>query len=213
VLLPSSTPTPTLVVSSMVFAPEELCPPIAGVEFYELQSIISQPFNVPNPFSDFGHHGVDFGSYNFRGKPLLGTSVQAVFSGEVVGIIVDRPPIGNTIILETRYEDLPESLRSNLDINEGQSLYHLYAHLLESPEYWIGETVECGEEIAHIGSSQTVEAHLHLETTIGSSGYIFSSMAFYDTSATEEEQNTYLWWRTSGDLMPLDPMNLFTNFK
>lgn len=211
VILPS--PTPTLVISSLEFAPEELCSPISGVEFYELQSIISQPYNVPNPFSDLGHHGVDFGSYNFRGNPLRGKPIQAVFSGEVVGIIVDRPPIGNSIILETKYEELPESLRSILNIQEGQSLYHLYAHLFDPPEYWIGEKVECGDEIARLGSSQTAEAHIHFETRIGSGGFIIPSMAFYDSSATEEEQNMYLWWRTSGDLMPFDPMSLFANFR
>ena len=210
-----TTPTlaPTLIVSEIVFEPDEISSPISGVEIYELASIISQAYNVPNPFSDNGHHGTDFGSYNFRGNHLLGWPIQAVFAGKVAGITVNKSPIGNTVILETPYEQIPENLRDVLDIQPNESLYHLYAHMMDPPELVIGQEVTCGEVIGQLGQSKTAEAHLHFETTIGESGLIIPSMSFYDTSATEEEMETYLWWRTSGVVMPFDPMSIFSNVR
>ena len=212
---PLATPTlaPTVIVSEIIFEPDEISSPISGVEIYELSSIISQAYNVPNPFSDNGHHGVDFGSYNFRGNYLLGWPIQAVFTGKVVGITVDKYPIGNTIILETPYSQLPENLREVMDIQPDESLYHLYAHMMDPPELEIGQEVECGEIIGKLGQSQTAEAHLHFETRIGISGLTVPSMSFYDTSATEDEMETYLWWRTSGIVMPFDPMSIFSNVR
>ncbi|MBI9036348.1 MAG: hypothetical protein JEZ03_17950, partial [Bacteroidales bacterium] len=65
------------------------------------------------------------------------------------------------------------------------------------------------DEIGLLGKSQTAEAHVHFETRIGNSGYKINSMAFYDAAATEEEIETYLWWRTSGDVIAFDPMRMF----
>ncbi len=210
---PTATLTPTVVVSSLEYAPEALCSPIEGIEMYELQSIISQEYNVPNQFSDSGHHGVDFGSYNFREQYLFGIYIKAMLAGKVAGVVNNRFPLGNAIILETTYEELPESLREIIDIEPGQSLYHLYGHLMDDPDIVIGTRFNCGDPINRLGASQTAEAHLHLETRVGRSGLVTDSMAFYDTSATEEEQEEYLWWRTSGDLVPFDPMDIFLNFR
>ena len=187
-----------------------LCSPISGVEINEITSIISQVYNVINPRTDFGHHGVDLGSYSFKGQYLYDIPIKSILPGKIAGVINDRPPLGNAIIIETTYMQLPEFLRDKLQITPWQSLYHLYAHLLSSPDWVIGKPTHCGEEIARLGKSQTVEAHLHLETRIGRSGSTFGSMAFYDTSASEEELAEYLRWRTSGDFSPFDPMMLFT---
>lgn len=210
---PTITPTSTVIVSLLEFAPQDLCSPVEGIEMYELEDIISQLYNVPNQFSDFGHHGVDFGSYNFRDRYLYAVPVKAMLAGRVVGIVRDRPPLGNVIILETPYEDLPASIADLIDIQPGESLYHLYAHLLDDPDYDFGTFFNCGDPINRLGDSQTSEAHLHLETRIGQSGLTVESMAFYDTTATEDEQEEYLWWRTSGDLEPFDPMIIFLNFR
>ncbi|MBI9047203.1 MAG: hypothetical protein JEZ06_22140, partial [Anaerolineaceae bacterium] len=108
-----------------------LCSPIANIFIHELPTIISQPFNVPNIYSDMGHHGVDLGSYNYKGQLLEGWPLQSVLPGEIVGKIYNRPPIGNAVIIETIYEDIPVRIRELLNIEQGKSLYHLYAHMME----------------------------------------------------------------------------------
>jgi murein DD-endopeptidase MepM/ murein hydrolase activator NlpD len=206
-------PTATAIPVSISMIDQDICSPISGVEINELASIISQPYNVPNMFSDDGHHGVDFGSYDFNGSGLLGYPIQAVFNGRVAGITVNRPPIGNAIIIETPYDSLPESLRTVLGINSQQSLYHMYAHMINAPAFAIGDAITCGEEIGNLGNSQTAEAHLHFETVIGLSNQIIPGMAFYSADATQEEMDAYLLLRTSGIFMPFDPMSLFANFR
>jgi hypothetical protein len=57
-----------------------------------------------------------------------------------------------------------------------------------------------------------INAHLHLETRLGKAGETFSGMAFYTTSASVEEMENYVRWRTSGDFRHFDPMNLFAWF-
>lgn len=187
-----------------------VCSPLQNLSFTDLQSVVSQKYNVPNPYSDMGHHGVDLGSYDFHGQYMYEWPVQAVFDGKVAGIIYDRPPLGNAIIIETPQEMLPPLVKSTLQIAPGESIYHMYAHLIKVPDYQTGEAIKCGEIIGQLGNSRTVEAHLHLEMRIGDSGRQISSMALYDTSITEEERQEYLWWRTSGDFMPFDPMTVLS---
>lgn len=209
--LPSSTTTATL---TQTVTPTEIpliTSPLHGIELFDLPFILSQPYNVPNPYKDMGHHGVDFGSYNFRGQNLFGWQLDAVFSGRVACVVGDRPPIGHSVILETPYEDLPGFIKELLDIQPGQSLYHLYAHLLDKPEWNIGDRFFIGQRLGSLGDSQTVEAHLHFETRIGPSNVTLPGMAFYDTGANEEEMATYLRWRTSGEFMPFDPMIMLSS--
>lgn len=196
----TETPTPIII---------GLCSPIEGVPIEELKSVISQPFSVPNQLSDLGHHGVDLGSYNFHGLYLFEIPVRAILPGQVAGITVDRPPIGNVVILETKYDEVPGFLRDFLEMEPDQSLYHFYGHLVNEPAYEIGTRFDCGEQIDLLGKSRTVEAHLHLETRVGKSGLVISQMAFYDAATTEEERSEYLWWRTSGELTAVDPMMIF----
>jgi hypothetical protein len=216
--LPQSTNTsmpvtiPYVQIASLVYAPDTLCSPIEGVEIFELPEIISQLFNVPNQLSDIGHHGVDLGSYNFHGQYLYEIPIRAILTGNVAGITVNRPPIGNVVILETKYADLPEFLQQNLVITPGESLYHFYGHMIDEPVFALGTRIECGEQINLLGKSQTVEAHLHLETRIGKSNLLVGPMAFYDAATSEEERAEYLWWRTSGELRAIDPMSIFSLF-
>lgn len=203
--------TPTPVLSSIAFITQDVCSPIQGVEVSDLSSIISQPYNVISPNSDFGHHGVDFGSYNFHGQGLYGFPLQSVFPGRVAGIVENHVPLGNAIIIETAYDELPERLRTLLGVAENQSIFHLYAHMVSAPVLKIGDRVSCGEVIGYLGKSQTAEAHLHFETRIGLSNEEIPDMAFYDSTATQDQMDAYLRWRTSGDFMPLDPMSLFSN--
>ncbi|MEM5774757.1 MAG: M23 family metallopeptidase, partial [Anaerolineaceae bacterium] len=205
---PEAAPSQAVTATAAVVMPA-LCSPVDGVEIAELDQIISQEYSVPNQKSDLGHHGVDLGSYNFKGRYLFEIPIRAILSGKVAGITVNRPPIGNVVILETHYEDLPPFLRDLYQIQPGQSLYHFYGHLVNEPVQQIGDVILCGEQINLLGKSRTVEAHLHLETRIGATGLVIDQMAFYDAATTEEERAEYLWWRTSGDLTAVNPMDIF----
>ena len=185
--------------------------PLDGFTAEELPLVISQPYNVITEFRDSGHHGVDFGYYDYKGEYILGHPINAVFSGTVAGILVDRPPLGHAVMVETPYESLPLEYSEALGIQPGYSLYCLYAHLNNESTFQIGDQIAWQQQIGEVGKSQTAEAHLHFETRIGLSGFTFDSMAYYDTATTEDERNMYMRWRTSGDFHPFDPMILFTD--
>jgi murein DD-endopeptidase MepM/ murein hydrolase activator NlpD len=206
---PSNTPTvtPTPTATPILFAYDSsMSTPIKGVGLEELSLIISQLYNVPNMMQDTGHQGVDLGSYDFKGRNLTGNPILSVFTGKVACVTFDRPPLGNFIIVETPFEQLPEELTTKYNVIAGQSLYTLYGHMLEAPSFQVGDKVDTGQQIGKLGDSQTAEAHLHLEMRVGSSGQTFPSMAYYSTEATQVEKDTYLRWRTSGQFIPYDPL-------
>jgi murein DD-endopeptidase MepM/ murein hydrolase activator NlpD len=208
--------TPTIVPTISRFDPSdasqnvEIGIPLSGFTAEELPLIVTQAYNVPNEFRDAGHHGVDFAYYDYKGQYILNLPINAVFAGQVAGIIHNRPPLGYAVMVETPYDSLPEVYRQELEMLPDQSLYILYAHMIEAPRYEVGDPIAWQQQLGNVGKSQTAEAHLHFETRIGQSGFTFENMAYYDTSATEEEMETYLTWRTSGKFHPFDPMKLFT---
>jgi murein DD-endopeptidase MepM/ murein hydrolase activator NlpD len=219
--MPSNTPTITLTFTpSATIYPYSLTAyngmmntPLQGIGFGELHTIISQVYNVPDPHKDTGHHGVDLGSYDYHGKLIYDWPILSVFSGKVAGIVVNRYPIGNTIIIESTYDQLPSEIIKQKNIQPGQSLYHMYCHMLNEPALKVGDEVIVGKEIGRVGKTQTVEAHLHLEMVVGVSGKTFPSMAYYNGNATEEEKQAYLYWRTSGEFLSFDPMTIFADLK
>ncbi|MEJ5313625.1 MULTISPECIES: M23 family metallopeptidase [Anaerolinea] len=214
------------------------CSPLEGIALDALQDpdLLKTPFEAPPAGDDGGHFGVDFAYWNSpEGKPMLGLPVHAILEGKVAGIISNRKPYGNTIILETPLKDLPAEIRELLPVSSFQnqptpipartlfcpqisfqgdfsslSLYHLYAHLNTPPARRTGESVMCGDKIGEVGSTgNSVNAHLHLETRIGPAGVTFPGMAHYDNSATVEEMGWYCLWRISGLFRAFDPMILF----
>ena len=207
---PTFTPTNTIYPYSLIAYNGKMSVPLKGIGFGEIHTIISQLYNVPNQRSDEGHHGVDLGSYDYHGKLIYDWPILAVFSGKVAGITVNRIPIGNTVIIECPYNELPQEVIALLGITENQSLYHMYSHMLDVPTQKIGDSINVGEEIGRVGKSQTVEAHLHLEMVIGLSGQTVSSMS---NNGTAEEAKTYMWWRTSGTFISFDPMILFNDLQ
>ncbi|MBI9048251.1 MAG: peptidoglycan DD-metalloendopeptidase family protein [Anaerolineaceae bacterium] len=212
IIVHTATPVPTIERFDPSNASQniEIGIPLSGFTALELPLVISQDYNMINENRDNGHHGVDFGFYDYQGNYILGLPINAVFAGTVAGIIDDRPPLGHAVMVETPYESLPVEYCNALSIVPGQSLYILYAHMIEAPRYQVGDAIAWQQQVGNVGKSQTAEAHLHLETRIGESGYTFDSMAYYDTATTKEERDTYMDWRTSGSYHPFDPMILFT---
>jgi murein DD-endopeptidase MepM/ murein hydrolase activator NlpD len=209
----TSSPTATLYPYSLTAYSENMSTPLQGVGFGELHTIISQPYDVPDVHSDVGHHGVDLGSYDFHGKLIYNWPILSIFSGKVAGVVVNRYPIGNCIIVETAYSQLPSEIVDESGIKPEQSLYSMYCHMLNAATQKIGDPVTAAQAIGLVGKSQTVEAHLHLEMVMGPPNQVIPSMAYYNGDATENEKKAYMWWRTSGTFISFNPMNLIANLK
>jgi murein DD-endopeptidase MepM/ murein hydrolase activator NlpD len=214
----------------------EVCSPLEGIAIGELVSpdLLKNPFQPPRPGMDDGHHGVDF-AYWSRGerKEMLGHPIQAALAGRVAGIILNRQPYGNAVIIETPLTDLPAQWRAglpepqptlaplgNLRCPEDtglafpgveRSLYLLYAHMNKAPLVEPGQKIGCGQVIGEVGTTgKSVNPHLHLEARAGPAGASLSALAHYDTAATDLEMAAYCAWRTSGLFQMVDPMGLFT---
>jgi murein DD-endopeptidase MepM/ murein hydrolase activator NlpD len=211
-----STETPTMQISATPTVSQFLmCSPLGEETIASLWEIITDPYNPPPAGSDERHQGVDF-SYYRRGNRLTieGELVQSILPGKVAASIQDRLPYGNMVIIETSWDILPGSIIDAIGIHAGESLYSLYAHMQAAPSILLGEFVQCGQILGTVGTTgyNVVNPHLHLETRIGLIGIEFDRMAFYDTSASLEEMDNYLRWRTSGEFRHFDPMVLFNAY-
>jgi murein DD-endopeptidase MepM/ murein hydrolase activator NlpD len=214
--------------------------PISGIPLDELSSIISNPFQFPSKGKDDGHPGLDFSFYTLHEwKSIENLEVVSILQGNIAGIINDRPPYGNAIIVETRQRDLNiEQLRMintiypeepgqeniilncpgsfNFDVGYASndlSLYVLYGHLKDFQDFKIGDFIESGNILGKVGSTgMSGNPHLHLEIRIGPNSAVFLKMAHYDNSITEEERENYCLWRVSGYFFPINP-DLILGFK
>lgn len=211
--------------------------PLQGITLEELQDINSNPFVYLGPGKDEGHHGTDFSFYQYKSiNQIEQLPVLGVFSGVVRSVVNNRPPYGNMIIIETPMENFSEQFQSELVNKENfdnlphhtnlncpeylsqndlvdihsLSLYTLYAHLFEFPEFSLGQTIINGTPIGKVGNSGlSGNPHLHLEFRIGPSNFEFEEMAHYDNSSNQKEMENYCLWRVSGFFYQIDPMDIF----
>jgi murein DD-endopeptidase MepM/ murein hydrolase activator NlpD len=227
---PSPTPGPTPTADVL-----RLCSPLQGVPLNELEEAVSSPFHPPPKGSDAPHHGVDLAHFGPDRIALGGLPVMAVMDGRIAGVITDRFPYGNALIVETPFEELPGQLLPHLPeldpFSEYQgpltcpppedmgwysgslSLYLLYAHMQDSPDQQMGERVSCGDRLGRIGDSgNALNPHLHLEMRVGPSGARIPSLSHYHPSATLPEMSAYCTWRISGTFQMFDPMIMFSFF-
>jgi murein DD-endopeptidase MepM/ murein hydrolase activator NlpD len=192
----------------------QVCSPLEGIGLGALAELVSDPYNPPPAGSDARHQGVDFSFYRRGGREsIAGLGVQAALAGRVAGVIANRIPYGNMLVIETPAERIPAQTAAALGAEPGEALYLLYAHLLEAPPVQPGGLVACGQTIGQVGQSggegtEYAIPHLHLEARWGPPGWGFTGMAFYDTRATAEEMETYRRWRTSGEFRHFDPLDL-----
>ncbi len=204
-------PTAHLQTATQTVAPVvQPCSPLKENSLAGLAEIVSAPYNPPPMGSDARHQGVDF-SYYQRGKrtSILGEGIQTVFGGRVAASISGSFPYGNVVIIETPASDLPLELREQLDIQEDQSLYTLYAHMGAAPLVAPGDAVSACQLIGEVGKSGNAGvAHLHLEMRIGPADQQFAGMAYYSTQTTQEERDNYTRWRMSGEFQHFDPLSL-----
>lgn len=192
------------------------CSPLAVQPLETIAEITTQPFSAPRQlddgtYKDDGHHGLDLGYYTRNGVPFTGTPVLSATHGRIAAIFRDRPPYGDTILIETPYEQIPAHLIESDSIPPGDSLYVLYAHLQNLPNFSLGQEITCGDPLAEAGlTGYTSGPHLHFETRWGPAGQTFESMAYYEARTTEEERVNYVTWRMSGTFRLFDPMILLS---
>jgi murein DD-endopeptidase MepM/ murein hydrolase activator NlpD len=220
-LTPTATPTaaPTEIPAippSEFILPPLLCSPLAVQPLEIIAEIITQPFLAPRQlddgtYKDDAHHGLDLGYYTRDGELFTGTPVLSAANGRVAALILDRPPYGNAILVETPYGQIPAHVVESQSILPGHSLYILYAHLQNLPTFNLQQEVACGDPLAETGlSGFTGGPHLHFETRWGPAGQTFDSMAYYHVETTEEERANYVLWRMSGTFRLFDPMILLS---
>jgi murein DD-endopeptidase MepM/ murein hydrolase activator NlpD len=222
--VPTPSPVPTLAV----------CSPLADTLVAELPGMVSNPFLPPAPGSDNPHHGVDLAILDpVHRIALSGSPVQAVLPGEVAMLVKDRFPYGYAVLIETPLDaatpewwaqagiptpaptlaprsalscpnfSLPPYMDSTL-----RSVYVLYAHLQSIEELNVGQPVTCGQALGSVGmSGNALNPHLHVEVRAAPAGIRFSSMAHYDSSASQDEMAAYCLWRVSGLFQLVDPLN------
>lgn len=186
-----------------------ICSPLFSVPLGELAKVISDPYKPPPMGKDDRHQGVDFAFYRRYGRvSTAGEIVQSVYKGKLAGVIEDRFPYGNALIIETSYDMLSPKIMQTLGVKNNQSIYILYGHLESMAVRTIGENIIPCQAVGIVGKSgNSGVEHLHLEMRIGLSGEILPSMAYYVREATPEERESYLRWRISGEFVHFDPMN------
>lgn len=200
---PTPSPSPTPVPVSAI------CSPLSNHPLEQLPSLVSWSFA---PASPDNHYGLDLGHWALgEEESSLHDPVQAMMDGRVAGIVLDRPPSGIMITIETPYAQLPPVLIEAAGIPAGYSVYHQYAHLDEPPAFAIGQFVACGQFLSRVGlTGWTVAPHLHIETRHGPPGFTFEEMAYYTGDATPAEMAAYETWFLSGQYQAFDPMILLS---
>lgn len=205
----------SIVQRSILLGPVGLCSPLEGFKLAELPEIMSDNYHPPPPGHDGRHMGVDFAFYRYGDRmDIRDVYIRSILPGKVAGVIIDRLPYGNAVIIETRAQDIPEELARVLKINAEQSLYHLYAHMANAPWVDVGQLVSLCHLLGQVGNTgATVAPHLHLETRFGPPGEVLSSLGCCGTYIPEGEQKEYFYWVTSGVFRHFDPMTIFKAFQ
>lgn len=104
--------------------------------------------------STYGHMGLDFSAAS-------GTNVYSTYAGTVIAKKNLTYSYGNYIIIESNHPSYP-----------GTKFYHLYAHLSDNSQVWVGKAVNQGELIGLSGSSGNATGpHLHYEIRMSSNNY------------------------------------------
>ena len=138
--------------------------------------------------------------------------VNPILGGTVVSSDANiQYPYGVSMVVETPAAQLSFAMQQALGIQNGQSVYILYAHIRQwAPPGWTGEfpdpitigtDVNPGERIGMVGNTGTDLAHLHVEVQIGPTGLDFGSLA--------KSSEGYRLWFDPIELQRINPLDLY----
>ena len=226
-LPPTATPIPYTPLSSPL-----MNIPLEDLELVNTNPYDPPPlgFDEPHQGIDYAYYRYQ-NAYMEDNDGIEGLEVLSILDGTVISVINDRMPYGNALIIETPLEFIPPEWIQKIQLpsiqativpdprhncpelidepdwdNNNRSLYFVYAHLLNTPEFQLGDTIHSGQVIGQVGNTgNSSNAHLHLEMHLGPGGAIFPSMAKYDTRASIEEMANYCTWRISNRFILMDP--------
>jgi RHS repeat-associated protein len=188
-------------------------------------SVVDGGFNYQDPFKP-SHEAVDVAGD--EGDPVQASGVGIVHVSEAcwledcegqwenTGAPVNGG-YGNVLIVEYNYNWLPQSVKDDLgqNIDEGQSVFILYAHLQEKSPLEPYDSVSPQDLLGHVGNTGFSDgAHLHVETKIGDPsdfGYGLLVADPYTLPMAYEPffQDYCLWSAWWNNLTPVDPHLLF----
>lgn len=140
------------------------------------------------------HPGEDY-NWGVEGNSDLGQAVVATAKGTIVHVSKSTTGYGNLIVIKhTLGYNLKRFIKEmyGIDTNE---LYSLYAHL-QDILVSVGNEIDAGALIAHVGSTGTAWAHLHFEIFAPIGDLLKVDWRFYPTVGTgwtkEKTQQYYL---------------------
>jgi hypothetical protein len=85
-----------------------VCSPLDGVPLDELDAMVVNRYAPPPLGSDDPHQGVDLAQLLPGSQvAVAGLPVHAALAGRVAGVIRDRFPYGNALLVETPLDSLP----------------------------------------------------------------------------------------------------------
>ena len=199
--LPSPVPSPETIMIR-----RSICSPLVGYGLDELPGILTREFAAPLPGTDDGHHGLDFAHWRYKDRLTLeGVPVASLLPGRVVGLEAGGWPYANMIIIESLAESLELFGVPQLG-GEEFSLYTLYAHLGQPPDFAMEAVVSCGAALGQVGGTgNSGNPHLHIETRFGPAGLRFYGMVYYTTLSTAAERANYERWRFGPELSLHNP--------
>lgn len=235
---PTSTPAPTNTSTPVPTPDRRISSPLEGVEAGDLRLMIAKKYKTPLPYHDeVGHSGIDLFFFRYKSLTTIeGHPVQAVLAGSVAAVVQDRYPFGNAMIIETPLENWPVWLQSGVVLpaptptitfagqpvcpgsdpslvldSPGRSLYILYAHLQDAPQFTRGDKIASGQVINRVGNTgNSGNPHLHLETRVGPSGARFDTISSYEgEKSLPQERYNYCIWALSQIFVSFDPTILW----
>jgi murein DD-endopeptidase MepM/ murein hydrolase activator NlpD len=231
-LAPSATATPVPLITQIV-SPLQGIPlsDLAGITSDPFN--LKYPFSE-GPTDAQNHPAVDLAFFHYKTlNSDVGYPIEAILTGKVVEALDNRFPYGNMVLIETPLDRLAPDLIKQMRIPQpysddeikirstcqpdqtriswsqsSQSVYVLYAHMLNPPTVTAGDEVQAGEVLGGIGASGHAaigNEHLHLEIRVGPANAKFGVISEYLSSSTTEERYNYCIWALSEIFLPINP--------
>jgi hypothetical protein len=131
------------------------------------------------------------------GFDMISDDYTIIAIGNGVVVVVSNDELyGNYVIIEYRYENLPQDVREALNLQPGQSIYVQYQHM-EAGSITVspGDYVSAGQVVGTMGNTGRSDGiHLHVEIRIGKSDTFEIGTFSFDSWDDLIRKNPRLIW-------------------